>query len=231
MRRLEDRGDREDVAARVRHQDMPAGDKDSVQAGPPVGDDRGTASRGFKQPDARRIAHAEHVCAGDVERETLSRVKPSVPIGPKMLYSVKIGGPGQFGWIEGPRDRKSPGRPMAGGLTHQGVELWLPVGAVGSEISQIPCGFSRGRSMAIRIDRAIEHTSCTSAVPALEEFQSRTASEGKIEVERGDQRRIYIGAVAGSETGERDRRVDVVESNDAVAIELTSLMTAIPSGT
>ena len=59
------------------------------------------ASCGFsRSPDARRdnSPRGVHVCAGDVERETLSRVKPSVPIGPKMLYSVKIGGPGQFGW-------------------------------------------------------------------------------------------------------------------------------------
>src|ERR1700752_4314931 len=109
-----------------------------------------------------------------------------------MLYPVEIGGPGQFRWVEGARNRKSPVRPMAGGLKHQGVERWLPVGAVSPEISQIPARFSRGRSVTIWIDRAIEHPSCTSAVIILEEFQSRAASEGKIEIERRDQRRIYI---------------------------------------
>src|SRR5438105_15297689 len=117
---------------------MPSRNKDRFETWPPIGDDRDAARGGFEQPHARRITHADHVGACDVEGKTLTRVKPRVAVGTDMFYALDIGGPRDFGGIEGASYCEKLLRTVAGGAAHQLFEGRLAVSAVGSEVSNIP---------------------------------------------------------------------------------------------
>ena len=54
------------VVGAVGDQDFAVWAKDFVETGPPIADDRGAAGGSLEQANARRVAAADHGCAGHI---------------------------------------------------------------------------------------------------------------------------------------------------------------------
>src|SRR4051812_2359325 len=64
----------------------------------------------------------------------------------------------------------------------QGVEHWLPVRAVGSEISKLPLRLDLDGPVLIGVGRAIENARARAAIPLLDQIKDRATGEGKKQV-------------------------------------------------
>src|SRR3954468_14606511 len=60
----------------------------------------------------------------------------------------------------------------------QRVEHWLPVRAVGSEISKLPLRIDLNGPVLIGVGRAIQNACAWAAVTLLDQIENRTAGEG-----------------------------------------------------
>src|SRR3954469_26018371 len=71
-------------------QNLFVGLKEFAQARPIVADDRNSARRSLEEAHARRIAGANHVRSGDIERETLCVVKRAMLPRLEMHYALDV---------------------------------------------------------------------------------------------------------------------------------------------
>src|SRR5690242_536699 len=80
----------ERVRGRAGEEDLFAGLEEAVEALPAVADDRDPAGGGLEQANAGRIAGADHVRPGDVQREALLVVEASVLRRGQMLDPLEV---------------------------------------------------------------------------------------------------------------------------------------------
>lgn len=97
----------------------------------------------------------------------------------QMLDPLDIFGPVDVVGILRPGDDKAAVRQQAGGFQQQRLKRRLPVGAVGAEIAQIPSLLHVHRTIAIRVDGAIQRLG-----PARAALLSRCSSTAPPENEK-----------------------------------------------
>src|SRR5215210_5445928 len=108
------------------------------QPGPLVADNRRTTGRRFEQPDARRVAGANHVGPRHIEGETLRVIKGAVLLWLQVCDALNVLRPANRLRILRTCNNEPAGRRFRCRNEKEAVESRLPVGAVGAKITESP---------------------------------------------------------------------------------------------
>src|SRR3954470_5120621 len=104
-----------------------------------------------------------------------------------MREQGQIRGPAQIPWILSARDRETPIMKVTRGLDEELIERDLAIGAVSSQIPEVPFERNAGRRMLIHVRRTVQGACARTAVLLLEELQHGTAGEREKEIETRNQ--------------------------------------------
>jgi hypothetical protein len=131
-----------------------------------------------------------------------------------MLEALDVLGPDDVVRVLRAGDHEAELREAPCRLNQQPLQHRLPVGAIGTEIGQVPALRPFQRGIRRGIDRAVQRPCRRGAIAPLNEVERRATREGEIEVVAADQLRGDVLGLPSGELRERDRRVDIVEGRD-----------------
>src|SRR3569832_1323712 len=131
---------------------------------------------------AWRETGQSHVCAREIERVALARVKRRVLRGLQVLDALYVVEPFDIRLIGRSRDRETSDLPVTCGLEQQLGQGRLPIFGIGAELAEVPT-LDRGLGrMLIGLDGAIQGPRAGRAVMIFQGLQYRAAGEREIEV-------------------------------------------------
>src|SRR3954468_7773435 len=164
------------VCRRLADDDFGARLEDGLEPFPVIADYRHATRRCLEQAHARRVAGANHVGSGQVQREALSGVERAVLAGGHMVESFDVGGPA-VRWIPGTGEREPALGRQTPRVYQQPLERRLTIRAERAHVPEVPARLPLFRKVRRRIERAVQRACRARTKAPLQPAQSRTAGE------------------------------------------------------